>query len=197
LIDRELLERNIRSFMYKHPARMTNAKHTFTMLGVILAILAAPFASAMMAVDSGGSVGGSNDAGMQAQLFPRPVAGYIYDAVGVPVNGASVTVKMINLVGTVTETQTQTTASDGFYSVSFAQANWDINYTIRIEATKNAQTGINETACLSVDDMPIQWLDATLGTIIPELSSYAPVVVSGFMMVSLAVIASRRRESGQ
>ena len=196
MIERELLERNIRSFMYKHPARTTNAKHTFAILGVIVAIAATPFAFVMISVGSGGPAGGSNDASSQAQLFPRPVAGYIYDAGGAPVNGANVIVKMINLVGTVTDTQAQTTLSDGFYAVSFDQANWDVNYTIRIEATKTPDIGINETVCLSVDDVPVQWLNATMGTIIPEFSNYVPVIGSVILGAILAAGYSRRKRSG-
>ncbi len=180
MIDRELVERNVKSFLYKHPAKRSNLGHSLSMLIAVLAVITVPIAVSFVP----GHVKGD--------IYPKNIAGYVYDQAGVPVNSAAVTVKMMN-GATVVSTRTSTTGLTGFFTVSFGPFDWEVNYTIHVEAVKNALTGVNETLAHSAQDDPIEWVNVTLGVFIPEFSDYLPLA-GGFALVAvLAAGASRRK----
>ena len=194
----------MRAFMYVGAARGRTRRHIFMVALVAAVVVAIPITASMMtSEDAANPDKGQNDtensnpgdgqkamASANPSTDPKPVNGYVYNLGGLPVSGASVTVQMINGV-TIVDTQTSPfpTGPDGFYAVTFDPTKWDIGWTIQIEAVRSPEIGVNFTVC---DDAFSQYLNATLGLIIPEFSSYAPVIGVSLFVAVLVVSSSRR-----
>jgi hypothetical protein len=134
--------------------------------------------------------GGSESS--SAALFPVNVRGFVRDISGNPIQGANVTVEMMN-GPTVVSTKYYDTISTGLYSVTFAGSEWDINDTIRVTATYGIYTNQNSTVATTD---PIQYVNVTLSMSIPEFGSVMGLSTSFVTMGLIAVIVtvSRRRK---
>lgn len=191
MIDKKLLERNMRSFMYAHPRKRNKVARFLAAIAVMAVVGAVPLSSALIqshdASDGGGQ---SAEVLANPHVDPKLVTGYVYEQAGGFASGVTVTVSMINN-GTPVDTQTAPflTGADGFYGVTFDKEKWGFTWTIRIEATRATETGINMTTC---DAEFSQYLNATLGVDIPEFSSYVPVVGGVLFVAVLTAISSRR-----
>jgi len=184
LVDSKILEQTMRSFMYRHPVGGRHMRHAITIIVIVAAVIAVPFSALLVPAHHAG-----------AALGPKIVDGYIRDTGGSPVSGANVTVKVFD-GATLRATQyyVPLTGSDGFYTVTFRETQYDVGNTILVTATKGLQTGTNSAAI--VDEEP-QSIDVTLDVIIPEFSGYLPVVGGTLLVAALALGASRGRRSGQ
>jgi hypothetical protein len=176
LIDKEILEQVMRSFMYTHPVRRWNMKHLLVVLLVVAAVVAVPVSTAVLPARN-----------VTASLFPKIIDGTVRDLGGIPVPGVNVTVRMYDgAVLKATQFYDATNAA-GFYTVTFEMSQWDIGYTITVDVKKDAATGSTST---TANDEAVQTMDVTLGTNIPEFSGYLPVVAAGAVVV--IVLAARR-----
>ncbi len=187
MIDRGLLERNLGSFMYRHRLPICRSQ-----VGILRFVMLLTAMACVVGVPIVQAVVPAMPATTQS-LFPKIVAGYVYSSMGAKVGGVSVTVKMIN-GGTTTDTQSATSTAEGFYSVVFDKSVWDVGYTIRVEVSKNALTGSNETLALSDADLPVQYVNATLGTEIPEFGCLWPVVGGSALVILLASFRLRGKK---
>ena len=157
---------------------------------IALCVGAVPVSAAVL-LSHEGPVGDENIAYAEANpaTDPKPIQGYVYTLGGLPVQGANVTVKMINGGTTVNTQWVDSTGADGFYGVTFEPNKWGIGWTIRVEATKAPDLGVNVTVC---DAEFSQWVDVTLGLVIPEFSGYAPVFLAFVLVAVLAASSSKR-----
>ena len=202
MVDKELLEQAVKSFMYKHPVGGHDMKHGIAVLTVMVMVLGLPISAIVLNNPSSANASVTPPKGSQADdgqmtvsqqsVFPKIVDGTVRDLVGTPIGGASVTVTMMNGT-TVTGTQTYTTVLDGFYTVTFQPAEWNAGYTITVSVTKGPEIGWNSTAA---DSEPFQTVDVTLGVVIPEISGLTVVGVPLFV-AALAAIFFRRRTAGR
>jgi hypothetical protein len=121
---------------------------------------------------------------------PKIVRGYVWDSVGNPVEGANVTVDIMN-GATVRSTLNNMSNPTGLYSVTFSPSDWYEDDGIEISAELGIYTGTNST---TADAAPAQWVNATLGFVIPEFDSlFGVVLITGGMFVAVAAIARRPR----
>ena len=127
---------------------------------------------------------------IMAGLGPKVVQGYVNDTVGNPLEGALVTVEIIAQAGgSVRDTQTDTTGSDGYYMVTFGDANkWDIGDTILAIATYDSNQKSNQTIA---DDSGVQQVNVNFDFVIPEFSSLLGLVAA--LAVVVCVTTSRIR----
>ena len=111
---------------------------------------------------------------------PYDVVGYITDNTGSPVNGADVAV-------TIDETSTTlhcTTGSDGFYTVTFQDAEWNDGDHITVVATMGGQEiGYG----VVVESVGYTQIDVQFGFEIPEFGSVAGSMVA---IAAVAVVAA-------
>lgn len=113
------------------------------------------------------------------------VYGYVRDSANNPVVGADV---LVWIVGPTNHLRT-TTDADGFYTVTFPDANWTAGNAIRV--TVGAEH--NET---TIDDNPMEiWVD--LSTAIPEFGDMLGALVAALLVGVVAVVAigSRRQRT--
>jgi len=106
-----------------------------------------------------------------AATVPKAVRGFIEDSVGNKLDGALVVVNIRAQADydTIRETGSDTTGSDGYYSVTIAMGNWDVGDTIQVIATyESDQAPPNETAA---DANAIQDVWVTFGYEIPQFGS--------------------------
>lgn len=166
----------MRSFRYRHPCRDRRRGGHLALLALSVLVFFIPSLVGVQVATAAG-------------IGPKIVDGHVYDSSLAPVAGASVEVKIMS-GPTVRETQTDTTDSLGFYTVSFDPNNWDVGDTITTTATKGADSG---SASTTANDSVFQTLDATLGAAIPEFSQGGVVLVVGSVIVLMLVGAGRRR----
>ncbi len=121
----------------------------------------------------------------EAAAFPLIVRGWVWDVEGTPVDGADVSISTIQGV-TTRATWTDVTDSDGFYSVSFAGAEWDVGNTIRTVATYDGNQDDNETTATAA---PIQFVNVTFTFAIPEFGSSLGLIAAGGAIGLVAVVA--------
>jgi hypothetical protein len=126
-------------------------------------------------------------------VFPTDVRGYVRDGGGNPLEGADVTVSMIKPDTTLRASWTDTTDSDGLYITTFAPSEWEVGDTIQVVAEYGLESGSNSVAAA---DVPIQYVDVTVGTAIPEFSDLGTVAsVGGMLAMFLVVFSARRRKN--
>ena len=127
-----------------------------------------------------------------AGMGPKNIRGYVWDTAWNPVPGANVTVRMYNGPILVDTQYYDATELNGFYSVTFGFDKWNDGYTVQVTARYGPYSAVNSTT--AVEGMPFQWVNATLGFVIPELgSSLALVLTIGSISASVVVVAGRRR----
>jgi hypothetical protein len=132
----------------------------------------------------------------EAGPWPVNVRGYVEDLAHNKIQGANVTVEMVNTGSVVTATLWyDSTLSSGLYTVSFQSGDWDPGYTIRVTARYGSDTGQNSAVATS-DGM--QWVNVTVSTVIPEFSGLLglsmPLVTIGMMAIFVVGCRGRRRE---
>lgn len=126
-------------------------------------------------------------------IFPTDVRGYVRDGGGNPLVGADVTVSMIKPDTTLRASWTDTTDSDGLYITTFAPSEWEIGDTIQVDADYGGDSGSNSAVAV---DVPIHYVDVTVGTAIPEFSDLGTVAsIAGVMGVFMMFFSARRKKS--
>ena len=120
------------------------------------------------------------------------VRGYVYDSTGTPIENAFVTVQ-IKDGATVKATLTDTTNETGFYSVTFAPGDGVVGDTIFVNATYDMNYNTNSTIATSSQDQPIQFVNVTLGIVIPEFGSIASLILIIFGAAAIFTVMSRKK----
>jgi len=119
-----------------------------------------------------------------AATNPKSVRGYVWDSVGNLVNGADVTVNIMQ-GAVIRSTLTDVTDSAGFYSVLFPADQWDVGDMIDVAATfSGSPSNPNSTAATSAN---VQWINATLLIEIPDFGSATGLLISGTLLGAVAV----------
>lgn len=147
----------------------------------------------LLVVSSGLMIGSRRG---EAALFPVNVRGYVEDLAHNKIQGANVTVEMVNTASVVTATRWyDSTLSSGLYTVSFEGGYWDPGYTIRVTARYGSDTG--QSSATATSD-PAQWVNVTLSIVIPEFGGLLGLSMSfvtiGMMAMFVVGYRSRRRE---
>jgi len=136
------------------------------------------------------SVFGSDNSAA-APAGPKNVRGYVWDSSWNDIQGANVTVKMLNGVTLVKTLYYDATEPDGLYTVTFGISEWDIGYTIEVTAKYNANEKTNSTAAVVG---PLQYVNVTLEFTIPEFGGgFGTVLTVASFMALAVVLVSRRR----
>jgi hypothetical protein len=134
----------------------------------------------------------------EASLFPVNVRGYIMDLAGNKLQGANVTIEIINETsGLTTKTMYyDSTLSSGLYSVTFEGAYWDPGDTIKVTAKSGGDTVINQTRA---NDRPIQYVNVTMSFEIPEFGSLfgLSTFVLSVGFVAAVIVVGRRRSKAR
>jgi hypothetical protein len=127
--------------------------------------------------------------------FPLTVEGYVYDPVGSLVEGATVTITIVE----TSKVRVTTTDSAGYYTTSldeFAASEYNLGDTIRVVASKNSEIEQNETVVdqVTVDSGSAE-VDVHFIYAIPEFGSLTGTVVamSAIALVGAALFARRRK----
>ena len=119
-----------------------------------------------------------------AATNPKSVRGYVWDSVGNLVNGADVTVNIMQ-GAVIRSTLTDVTDSAGFYSVLFPADQWDVGDTIEVFASFSGDTTLpNSTAATSAN---VQWVNVTADFLIPDFGSATGLLISGTLLGAIAV----------
>jgi len=123
---------------------------------------------------------------------PKVVRGYILDSVGRTVEGADVTVNIINAsTKEVVSTLSETTNATGFYSVTFGPSDWEIGDDIEVIATYNAAQESNST---TATDYPVQYVNVTYAFEIPEFGSMVGFLASAGIIGIVGWAAIKKKE---
>ncbi len=117
-------------------------------------------------------------------IGPKVLMGHVYQTDGItPAAGAQVTAAILSGF-TIRATQSTTTNSTGFYTVTFGPSDWDIGNLIEVGALLGSVGGLGSAVA---DSSGVQTVDVTLSTTIPEFSApFLPVIaaaVAGFALV--------------
>lgn len=111
---------------------------------------------------------------------PYTVSGFITDAAGTPVEGASVAVTIVQKVVTLT----CETDSDGFYQVEFSDFEWDIGNDINVVATYGGQ----ETATDVCNEFGVSLVNVQFTFEIPEFGSFMGSTVAIAALAGVAIL---------
>lgn len=118
--------------------------------------------------------------------FPLSVAGYIYNMYGDPVNGADVTVTILN-GGTPVSSDTDSSDAAGYYSTLFLSGDWEVGYDIEVVAVY-----MGSAPEMATDVAPnansIQ-IDVHFTFEIPEFGAEWGLLVAGVAVGAVAVVA--------
>jgi hypothetical protein len=148
----------------------------------------------VFAIPSVVMVGSKNS---EASIFPINVRGYIMDLSGNKLQGANVTVEMVNETsGFTTKTlYYDSTTVSGLYSVTFDGAYWNPGDTIRVTAKYDLDTQVNQTTARNV---AMQYVNVTMAVEIPEFGSLFGIstYVLSVGMVASVIILYRRKNRG-
>ncbi len=123
---------------------------------------------------------------------PKTIRGYVYDFIGNPLSGASVTVLDVTSSKSLTYDPTE---PDGFYTVTFGFSDWNEGDTIQVTASYSGHPDVNST---TADAGPFQYVNVTIESVtIPEFGDFlhSPITFVSIGMIALFVIV-RRRASG-
>ena len=167
----------LRSFMYKHPITRPRRAEAAILVSFVALFLLIPVLSNISTPAKAG-------------VGPNVIDGTVFDASLNIVQGATVVVDvMVGSTSTVRSTQSTTTDSLGFYTVTFIDTQWEVGDTIKVTATKGSDSGTGSGVV--GDDPPHETIDVTIGSAIPEFGS--PVLISVAMAgIVLTFVISRR-----
>ena len=124
-----------------------------------------------------------------AEAAPLDVYGWVTDAGGAPVEGASILVE--NRDQAVSD-QSTTTDEDGLYSVVFPMADWTEGDLIRTTATYASQQESAEDNAPSGAVALLQ-IDVQFSFAIPEFGSAIGVLVASVVIGAVAVYKVRKK----
>ena len=147
---------------------------------VVLSVIAVAFVAMLLSTSF-----------VSAQGSPKAVRGYIRDNMGNPVEGASVLVEIVKPDSTVRASLTDTSISNGFYSVMFGNFDWEMGDTIRVTSTYHSDSRVG-TADVNPD--PIQNVDITYPYEIPQFGSWVGFAVAGGILAVVAVVFIGKRK---
>ena len=128
---------------------------------------------------------------------PTIVMGTVYDSGGTPVIGADVNVSMYD-GATLRSYQTDVTDSLGMYQANFGfgfgSDDWGVGDTILVVAEYGEESGTNSTVAHDIDDPDsLQYVNVTIGTVIPEFGDLGTVVpVVGVLGMFMAFFFARK-----
>ena len=122
------------------------------------------------------------------------VYGYVYDTEGLPVNGATVLIVIVESG----HSRYGTTDSDGLYSsaTDFNATDYALGNTIRVTASYDSNLAQNETAVTAgIVSVGVAQVDVHFTYEIPEFGSLLGTVVAmvGIALVSAVALSRRRR----
>lgn len=147
-------------------------------------------ATAIIVLAAASLVAFNSSSAYVAGTGPKIVRGYVWDSVGNPVEGANVTVDIMN-GPSVRSTLNDTSNATGLYSVTFDPSDWYEDDGIEISAELGIYVGTNST---TANAAAAQWVNATMGFVIPEFDSlFGVVLLTGGMFVAAATLARRSR----
>jgi hypothetical protein len=131
----------------------------------------------------------------EGETVVKAVRGYIYDSVYSPVEGANVTVTIEGPGGTPSTTYYfDESLSDGYYTVTFAPADWEVDYTIDVTAKFGGDERTNSTVAVSG---AFQMVNVTLLlTTIPEFGGLFGSSAALVVVVTIAMFIVIRRKKG-
>lgn len=133
--------------------------------------------------------------GASAASGPKQVRGYVRDVDGRLIEGIPVTVNVrwASDDDTIRSTLTDTSDSDGYFSVSFGPSDWDEGDRIQVIATHGTNQPSNSTFA---DGLPYQWCNVTFPYAIPEFGSYIGFAIAGGLIAAVAVVflVSKRKK---
>ena len=127
---------------------------------------------------------------------PKAVRGYIRDNMGNPVQGASVLVEIVAPDSHVRTSGTDTSISNGFYSVLFGNFEWEVGDTLRVTSTYHSDSRVNSTNATSA---PIQYVNVTYPYEIPQFGSWVGFAAAGGILavVALVYVGKRKKKSAE
>lgn len=111
------------------------------------------------------------------------VRGYVWDSEYRDVEGASVVIN-IKDGETVRSTDSDTSDANGFYSVMFAAAEWEVGDTIEVIFTFESRQDTNWTTAI---DATIQYVNMTFSFEIPEFGSLLGLALAA---IALGVVGT-------
>lgn len=168
---------------------MAKTRRARTPSATMLIAIAIPFL--MLAIPLMAMVGSQNSA---ASIWPLIVRGYIEDSDGVKIEGANVTIEMVNETsGLVTKTYyVDSTPASGSYLVTFNGGEWDPGDTLRVTARFGFMQNENTTIAR---DVAVQYVNVTLYPAIPEFGSILGISTSmiSIGLIAMMVVAYRRK----
>ena len=132
---------------------------------------------------------------VSAATMPKAVRGYITDSAGNPLEGALVVVNIRAQADydTIRATDSYTSLSTGYYSISFGPSDWDVGDTIQVIATWESNQRDNETAA---DGAAFQDVWVVFPFEIPQFGSLlgALVAIGAVGAVGAVFVVSKRRK---
>jgi len=171
---------------------MAKTRRARTPSATMLIAIAIPFL--VLAIPFAVMVGSQDSAANS--IWPLIVRGYIEDSEGNKIEGANVTIEMVNETsGLVTKTYyVDSTPASGAYLVTFNGGEWDPGDTIRVTATFGFMQDENTTIALNV---AVQWVNVTLYPAIPEFGSIFGVSTSIITIGLIAMVVATYRKKRQ
>ncbi len=131
---------------------------------------------------------------VSAATGPKGVRGYIEDSVGNKLEGALVVVNIRAQADydTIRATDSFTTPSTGYYSITFALDEWDIGDTIEVIATWESNQKSEEEAATGVGPQDI---DIVFPFVIPQFGSLwgTVITVGAIGAVGAVLVVSKKR----
>lgn len=123
---------------------------------------------------------------VEAAIGVKNVRGYVRDIDGNFIEDIPVTINIRRASdNTVRATLTDTTDEIGFFSQTFAPADWDIGDTIEVIATHGGNQESNTTLAI---DFPTQYCNVTFPYAIPEFGSMIGFAVAGGLIAAVAAV---------
>jgi hypothetical protein len=121
---------------------------------------------------------------VSAEIGPYLVSGTVTDSAGRPIVGAGVVVVMMN-GATEVDIASDTTDSNGFYTVSFATDNWEIGFSITSTATFNS---VQVSDTIPADEYPVSTINLQFLFEIPQFGSILGFVATAGLVGVVAVV---------
>ena len=179
------------TFLYRRPrtARGSGSKRAKVMAFgslVLIGAYIAIFAIAPLLAVSGQTSAGAGDG-------PKNVWGYVYDQLGTPLDGITVTVTIKDPGSNPRATLTNISFAGGFYTVTFPESDWYVGDTIYVNATYGSEPATNST---SIGGPGNQRVDLWFGFTIPEFGAGMTALTA----ISVTIIVGgsiRRRKKKQ
>ena len=132
---------------------------------------------------------------VSAATMPKAVRGYITDSAGNPLESALVVVNIRDQADydNIRATDSYTTSSTGYYSITFAMDDWDIGDTIQVIATWDSNQRDNET---TADGVAFQDVWVVFPFEIPQFGGLIGtlVAIGAVGAVGAVFVVSKRRK---